>query len=298
MDYQGCDDLDTIRARRLERSKGEEPPFADEAMDRFKNRMKIGDIVVVSQGNRLIRAIGRVTGEYAHHASTEYGQRRAVFVAQVAELVAWLPPEWSHLGDMAARRCSKLNEASRLAHLWASVSDAVTGATMRAGEPVVRPAATLVDELIPSITRTEAMLLLVAKLVQRSSERSKRRLAQLDFMLKGLRVVAPAPALGTSAESTTEQAWELQGASGRKERPHRLFLVEEASGQVFDATGHYDAPEQDVCLWEFTAPGDAVVAILIEGERPIPGDTLDDVLDEASSRDDVRVATRTFSRPT
>ncbi|MEQ1939435.1 AAA family ATPase [Mesorhizobium sp. CN5-321] len=48
--------------------------------DTFRNRLKAGDIVIVSKGNRLIRAIGEVTGPYEYHPRPEgkFGHRRAV----------------------------------------------------------------------------------------------------------------------------------------------------------------------------------------------------------------------------
>jgi len=46
----------------------------------FRNRLKPGDIIVVSKGNSLFRAIGVVTGGYEFHPRPEgdYGHRRAV----------------------------------------------------------------------------------------------------------------------------------------------------------------------------------------------------------------------------
>lgn len=48
--------------------------------DTFRNRLNTGDIIVVSKGNRLVRAIGEVTGPYEYHPRPEgnYGHRRAV----------------------------------------------------------------------------------------------------------------------------------------------------------------------------------------------------------------------------
>lgn len=48
--------------------------------DTFRNRLNPGDIIVVSKGNRLVRAIGEVTGPYEYHPRPEgnYGHRRAV----------------------------------------------------------------------------------------------------------------------------------------------------------------------------------------------------------------------------
>jgi hypothetical protein len=48
--------------------------------DMFRNRLKPNDIIIVSKGNRLIRAIGEVTGPYEYHPRPEgnYSHRRAV----------------------------------------------------------------------------------------------------------------------------------------------------------------------------------------------------------------------------
>lgn len=46
----------------------------------FRNRLNIGDVVVVSKGNPLVRAVGIVTGEYEYHPRPEgnYSHRREV----------------------------------------------------------------------------------------------------------------------------------------------------------------------------------------------------------------------------
>ena len=48
--------------------------------DAFRNKLKVGDIIIVSKGNKLFRAIGEVTGEYERHGREEgdYGHRRKV----------------------------------------------------------------------------------------------------------------------------------------------------------------------------------------------------------------------------
>ncbi|MCT8266481.1 AAA family ATPase [Afifella sp. JA880] len=47
--------------------------------DIFRNRLKIGDIVIISKGNKRFRAIGEIVGEYEYHARHEgiYAHRRA-----------------------------------------------------------------------------------------------------------------------------------------------------------------------------------------------------------------------------
>ncbi|MBZ8134397.1 AAA family ATPase [Afifella sp. IM 167] len=48
--------------------------------DIFRNRLKIGDIVIISKGNKLFRAIGEIVGEYEYQPRSErrYTHRRAV----------------------------------------------------------------------------------------------------------------------------------------------------------------------------------------------------------------------------
>ncbi|KQW77936.1 ATPase [Ensifer sp. Root127] len=48
--------------------------------DTFRNRLRTGDIIVVSKGNRLVRAIGEVTGPYEYHPRPDgkFSHRRAV----------------------------------------------------------------------------------------------------------------------------------------------------------------------------------------------------------------------------
>lgn len=56
-------------------------PAAVQMTDIFRNNMKKGDIVLVSKGNKLIRAIGMVEGDYEFHprkSSETYPHRRAM----------------------------------------------------------------------------------------------------------------------------------------------------------------------------------------------------------------------------
>ena len=49
-----------------------------EHINSFRNRLKVGDILIVSKGNRLFRAIGVVKGEYEYHPHEGYNHRRSV----------------------------------------------------------------------------------------------------------------------------------------------------------------------------------------------------------------------------
>lgn len=75
LDFTGCDDRAAVVARLQEGQQAGE--YAIRAVDSFKNVMKVGDLVVVPQGNRKFRAIARVTGEY-QHGEGEHDQIRPV----------------------------------------------------------------------------------------------------------------------------------------------------------------------------------------------------------------------------
>jgi 5-methylcytosine-specific restriction enzyme B len=51
----------------------------------FKHEMKIGDLVIVSDGNDKFRAIGQVSGEYTYDPKFDYGQKRPVVWLKVFE---------------------------------------------------------------------------------------------------------------------------------------------------------------------------------------------------------------------
>lgn len=72
VDYQDCVDLNAIRAKLEQHDDTEErSKFVAEAVYRFKNRLAIDDIVIISDGNHYIKAIGRVKGEYYFNDQTE-----------------------------------------------------------------------------------------------------------------------------------------------------------------------------------------------------------------------------------
>jgi 5-methylcytosine-specific restriction enzyme B len=80
LDFTGCDDRQAIAKKRMEADESiKEGDFSIDAVNRFKNEMRISDLVVISDGNLAFRAIGRVTGTYsALPEGTEYRQMRPV----------------------------------------------------------------------------------------------------------------------------------------------------------------------------------------------------------------------------
>jgi 5-methylcytosine-specific restriction endonuclease McrBC GTP-binding regulatory subunit McrB len=56
------------------------PKFDAQAINYFKNYLKVGNYVVISKGNKYVRALGRVTGEYKYNPPSEirYNHFRSV----------------------------------------------------------------------------------------------------------------------------------------------------------------------------------------------------------------------------
>ncbi|HYE17555.1 MAG TPA: AAA family ATPase [Tepidisphaeraceae bacterium] len=79
LDFAGCDDREAILARLRKKEPHLEPTdYNVQSMHSLKNKMRVGDLVVVSDGNHAFRAIGKVTGEYRRTADDDYNQVRDV----------------------------------------------------------------------------------------------------------------------------------------------------------------------------------------------------------------------------
>ena len=79
LDFTGCDTREGVLKRLRRESKDMKPTdFNVTSVNAFKNEMSEGDFVIVSDGNRKFRAIGRVTGPYKFLRADEYGQMRSV----------------------------------------------------------------------------------------------------------------------------------------------------------------------------------------------------------------------------
>lgn len=79
IDFSGCEDQPSVATRLAERyPQFKDDSFSSWAVDRFKNQMSVGDLVVVSDGNHKFRAIGRVAGDYEHDRGATWPQSRPV----------------------------------------------------------------------------------------------------------------------------------------------------------------------------------------------------------------------------
>ena len=61
-DFSDCENIEKI----LEKMKKETVDFSATAINRLKNEIKNGDIILISLGNKKLRAVARVTGEYKY----------------------------------------------------------------------------------------------------------------------------------------------------------------------------------------------------------------------------------------
>jgi 5-methylcytosine-specific restriction protein B len=79
VDFSQCTSMDQMKTK----LKEDRPDLAEkDAQTRFpwllKNDVKVGDIVIVSQGNRAFRAIGEIKGEYEFLESATFHQARPI----------------------------------------------------------------------------------------------------------------------------------------------------------------------------------------------------------------------------
>lgn len=79
VDFTGCEDKQSIRE--LYGSElPQENPYGVEFVERFKHWMRIDDIVIISHGNKKVRAIGKIIGDYTFRTDSpiRYHQFRSV----------------------------------------------------------------------------------------------------------------------------------------------------------------------------------------------------------------------------
>lgn len=74
IDYADCNDRAQVKEAFLkENPDSSNNNFNIDAINRFKNWIKAGDIIIVSYGNTKARAIAKVTGDYYYDPNTEIG---------------------------------------------------------------------------------------------------------------------------------------------------------------------------------------------------------------------------------
>lgn len=90
VDYSNCKDKEEIKVELLKKdSQLKDNDFNITSVNKFKNIIKQGDIVIISSGNLNIRAIAKVTGDYYYNSNTEipYNHFRNVEWLYYGELI-------------------------------------------------------------------------------------------------------------------------------------------------------------------------------------------------------------------
>jgi len=203
-------------------------------------------------------------------------------VSDASELLAWLGSDSTPLATRAAQRLAVLGDGPP-ARLWNAVESGVMASSIRADRPVRRPQARLVDELMPRASLTDRFADL--------SERWPRSATSwLTAALSRARLVQSAPAMGAAPTP-----WELRGSLAATRRNYRAFVVD---GDYPDGQEVTHLVASDEAAWWFVeSPGQEVLLVFAGADSPLRGASLQQVLEEADSRDDAVVCWKVFSRP-
>ena len=79
VDFTGCDDLEAIRTKlEADAPSAEKKDSQVRFVHRFKQELRVGDIIIVSNGNRSFRGVAEVAGEYEFIEDAPFHQSRRV----------------------------------------------------------------------------------------------------------------------------------------------------------------------------------------------------------------------------
>lgn len=211
------------------------------------------------------------------------------FIEAFELLIAWVPPEWSHLADTAGARTAAFNDSDSLVlRMWESVEEAVLASLIREGEPTVRPAATLIDSLIPPPKPWHRFADRISKLPTRIGASVSAAGYWAASSLDSIAVQRPAPAMGDSA--TDSEHWEVRSTAAENAPDFRAFVVDDDHPDGYDVSDLFSPT--DVSIWQIDSAEDSALVVVVAGEAPLHEGGLDALLNEAEAREDVVVQTR------
>jgi len=216
------------------------------------------------------------------------------FLEQAETLLGWIPAEWVELGDVAARRAAAVGGADHVAgRLWIHAEEAALGAALRDGPASVRPAARLVDALVPAVLPWDSILLRIALIG--AGMAAERRACRERWASTRAAVALTAPKMGASGDE--QDLWDVRLTVQDSDREFvRVFVVDAAHPE-----GHEDtefSERKDEPLWRLEGREDRALIVVVASDSRIEGTTLDEVLSEAERRRDIIVTTKEVSPPT
>lgn len=201
------------------------------------------------------------------------------FCAEAETLLPRLPAEWVHIADHSRCRIRAfVAQPSPVVRLWSAVEDAARAALAREATPAVQRGSRLADDLIRqprwSIWRDR-----IAGLAESATAAAT---TWIDRSIERLTMTPLAPTMGGSGVANGE--WAVRGRPAPDAPHYRVFVVDEEHPDGWDVTEQFT--EADGELWRLEADEQALV-VIIAGERPLVGLGMAQVLNEASTRDDV-----------
>lgn len=210
------------------------------------------------------------------------------FSARAEALLAWFPAEWHAIGEAASRRSTLLGGTQNaIGRLWDVVADAALGASIRSAPTVTRPEARYVDALLGRSDVFRAIRRRVEALGTTASAAVERG---VQALLDGLVVTQPSPTLAIAQGEAPAHA--VLTSTPRETRMLRAFVVDEAHPEGHEVTEHV---AQGTALWEFDSAADRALVVVALGDAEVAGASMEDVLNEAARRRDVRIDCREFS---
>lgn len=140
IDFTGCDDKSAIEKKIAQDEPGIEKAESQAwFVDYFKHEMKVGDLILISQGNKLFRAVAEVAGEYEFAEDAPFQQMRAV--KWLAIIDGGMPAAEVYKKEVGMSTLYKLNPAEiAYDHL-----DTILAA--QGGAASVQPHVIIIDEI-------------------------------------------------------------------------------------------------------------------------------------------------------
>jgi hypothetical protein len=202
------------------------------------------------------------------------------FCNEAEMLLPWLPVEWAYLADRARQRLHALAvEESLIGRLWAAVEDGATGTLAREGAPSVHPVSRFAEDLIPKQSPLVRLRERIAVLATRTTATAS---AWITRCLERLSIEPLPPTMGGADVEVVE--WSVLGRPS-PETPHfRVFVVDANHPDGYEVTDKFSETDGD--LWRLSEHERALV-VIIAAEWPLVGETLAEVLEEATTRQDV-----------